>query len=214
MDIEATNSQALGKTFYNQIQVLEFLVCWIFSTFTQMTIMESTDDCTRIQIDHGEEKVGIKFTYLSGGLVIDSDKFTQVIFPKHYIRQFDRKAYTVDSSKKFTALLRLEYMRNLFACVKREFRHTPSIFNQLSRNMIGEILSFLDNKSLLRFICVKRELYKAMDYDQIWRRMYYARFGNTDLKVEVEGLNWKKIYLKDRKSVPNKSVPIRNSVRP
>ena len=204
MDIEAINSRAFGKSFYNKIQVLEFLVFTMFSLFTQITIIESTDDYTRIQVDTEKEKIEAVITYLSGALMIDSDKFTLVLYIKHYIREFDKKSYTVDDNKKFSALLRIENMKNLYASVKREFIQSPTLFNQLSKNIMGEILSFLDNKSLLRFMLTKREICLTMNSDQMWKRMYYARYGNLDWKIE--GLNWKKIYLQDHMPKINKSL--------
>lgn len=199
MDLDLINQQTCGEKFYNQLQIIEAVLISMVSTIAKITKKESEDCFTRLEIEFNQKSMQIFFSYLPGAIIMDLD-VTLTFFLKHYVRPFDRKVFSVSEANKFSKLLQLNSLENLYACVKGGFGIRKStIFSMVSKNMLGEILSFLNYKSLVNVMASCKSLKEFIDKEEMWKAMYYARYG--DLLFKLGNLNWKKIYTEQKKDL-------------
>ena len=195
MEVEINERAFLGKEFRNQYEIFDALIYYMFGMLTdQVGLVEDAEDYLKLEMVYREKKFEVISFYLNDFAIITSDNDQMNLKVDQFILPFHRKVYRVSNESKFTKLLNLSITKRLFIILKRIFTNQTFIFQKLPRVLIPEILSFLDLKTLSNMMLGCRDLKKQIDYPELWRDLYYSRFGKCNFVLK--DLNWKKIYIK------------------
>ena len=204
MDLKQLDLESSGERFYNQLQILEYLVIKILNSFSEIAALESFDDYTKLQIKIKDKVFELFISYMPNAIILDSTN-TLTLYVRHYIRPFQKKSYSISEQNKFSNLIIPSKLPSLYSCVKSQFIHTSTVFFILPKVLISEILYFLDKKSFASFICLNKDIKIMMDDRSIWKGLYYLKYGN--LEFQKKDLDWKQIYTVNKsKENPLKSL--------
>lgn len=195
MEIEIDERAFLGKEFRNQYEIFDALIFYFFGLLAdEVRLLEDAEDYLKVEVGCRERKFEIISFYLNDFAIITTDNDQMNLKVDQFILPFHRKVYRVSNESKFSKLLNLSIIKRLFTVLKRIFTNQNYIFQKLPRVLIPEILSFLDLKTVSNMMLGCRELRKQIDYAELWRDLYYSRYGKCNFVLKE--LNWKKIYIK------------------
>jgi hypothetical protein len=147
MDLKQLDLESSGERFYNQLQILEYLVIKILNSFSEIAALESFDDYTKLQIKIKDKVFELFISYMPNAIILDSTN-TLTLYVRHYIRPFQKKSYSISEQNKFSNLIIPSKLPSLYSCVKSQFIHTSTVFFILPKVLISEILYFLAKKAL------------------------------------------------------------------